>query len=312
MSTISYIAGQMLQNNLQRDGVNLAVETSLLYIDVGNSRIGVNTQLPATNFDVAGNINVDGVTVNTITSFVSNGNISIIPTGSGILKIVGTNGIVIPSGDTTQRPAVPDVGTFRLNTELEQLEAWDGSQWLAGGGGGGGGNIIIVDQQLNGDGSTVTFTLTQEATQASIFVSLNGVGQLPGTAYTVLLNQITFNEPPASGDRIDIRFLAGAVAAGTLYNTSGNSAVYVTDVPSIIFKVATSNVATIAADKVFNINNSHSLQLPSYTVAQANALSNVAAGQVIYVSNGDSGSACLAVYSGGAWKRVSLGTTIST
>ena len=60
MSTISYIAGQMLQNNLQRDGVNLAVETSLLYIDVGNSRIGVNTQLPATNFDVAGNINVDG------------------------------------------------------------------------------------------------------------------------------------------------------------------------------------------------------------------------------------------------------------
>jgi hypothetical protein len=311
MSTISYIAGQMLQSNLQRDGINLAVETNLLYIDVGNSRVGVNTQLPATDFDVAGNINVDGVTVNTITNFASNGNISIVPPGTGILKIVGTNGVVIPSGDTPQRPATPDVGTFRLNTELEQLEAWDGSKWLAGGGG-GGGNVVIVDQQLNGDGSTVTFTLTQEATQASIFVSLNGVGQLPGTAYTVLLNEITFNEPPATGDRIDIRFLAGAVAPGTLYNTSGNTAIYLTDVPSIIFKVNTANVATIQADHVFNINNSHSLQLPTYTVAQATSLGNVAAGQVIYVSNGDTGAPCLAVYSGGSWKRVSLGATIST
>jgi hypothetical protein len=308
----------MLQSDLQRDGVNLAVNTDLLYIDVGNSRVGINTATPVSDLDVNGNITaistVSGnisISVNTISTIESNGNIILSPDGTGEVQITGTNGVVIPSGDTAQRPLIPDVGTFRLNTELEQLEAWDGSQWLAGGGG-GSGNVVVVDQQLNGDGSTVTFTLTQEATQAGVFVTLNGVGQLPGSAYTVLLNEITFNEPPAVGDRIDIRFLAGAVAAGTLYNNSGNSAIYVTDVPSIIFKVATSNVATIASDKVFNINNSHSLQLPTYTVAQANTLGNVAAGQVIYVSNGDTGAPCLAVYSGGSWKRISLGATIST
>jgi hypothetical protein len=47
-------------------------------------------------------------------------------------------------------------------------------------------------------------------------------------------------------------------------------------------------------------------------VTQANALGNVATGQVIYVSNGATGSPCLAVYSGGAWKQVSIGSTITT
>lgn len=34
-------------------------------------------------------------------------------------------------------------------------------------------------------------------------------------------------------------------------------------------------------------------------------------GEVRYATNGDTGSPCLAVYSGGTWKRVVLGATIS-
>ena len=260
-----------------------------------------------------GNTTIGNLTVanTTMTTNLANGNITLTATGTGLVTISGTSGVVIPNGNTTQRPTPEITGTLRLNTELDQMEIWDGTQWLQGGGG-GGGNVTVSDQQENGDGSTTNWILDYDATEASILVALNGVGQLPGLAYTVASGNIIFNEAPATGDRIDIRFLASTIAPGTLYNTSGNTAVYVTDVPSIVFKVAASNVATIAGNKVFNINNSHSLQLPTYTVAQANSLGNVAAGQVIYVSNGDSGSACLAVYSGGAWKRVSLGATIST
>lgn len=51
-----------------------------------------------------------------------------------------------------------------------------------------------------------------------------------------------------------------------------------------------------------------SFQLPSYTVATA---PTVTTAQVIYVSDGDAGSPCLAAGSGGQWKRISLGAAIS-
>ena len=58
--SISRIAGQMLQANLYRDGNNLSFSNtstsgSLLYIDVGNSFVGVNTGTPTDTLAVNGN-----------------------------------------------------------------------------------------------------------------------------------------------------------------------------------------------------------------------------------------------------------------
>ena len=52
-------------------------------------------------------------------------------------------------------------------------------------------------------------------------------------------------------------------------------------------------------------------KLPSGTVAEVNAYTNKAAGQLAYVSNGHVGAACLAVYDGSNWKVVALGSTIA-
>lgn len=52
------------------------------------------------------------------------------------------------------------------------------------------------------------------------------------------------------------------------------------------------------------------LGLMSYTVAGAPSASG-RTGQVIYVTDGDAGSPCVAVSTGSAWKRISLGATIS-
>jgi len=52
-------------------------------------------------------------------------------------------------------------------------------------------------------------------------------------------------------------------------------------------------------------------RLHNTTVANAPSASNWSAGSMIYVTNGDAGSACLGVSDGTNWKVVSLGANIS-
>jgi len=60
---IGRISGQLLKSNLIRDGVDLAFETDLLYLDVVNSRIGVRTAAPTTDLDVNGHTHTTNLTV---------------------------------------------------------------------------------------------------------------------------------------------------------------------------------------------------------------------------------------------------------
>lgn len=53
---ISRVAGQMLSSNLLRDGVDLAIDTDLLYVDVVNGKIGVRNAAPAADLHVNGSI----------------------------------------------------------------------------------------------------------------------------------------------------------------------------------------------------------------------------------------------------------------
>lgn len=48
------ITGQMLSDNLLRDGKNLAFDSRLLYLDVGSNCIGINNDLPTRPLDVRG------------------------------------------------------------------------------------------------------------------------------------------------------------------------------------------------------------------------------------------------------------------
>ena len=51
---IGRISGPLLKQNLLREGVNLAFENDLLYLDVNNSRVGINTNSPQYDLDVNG------------------------------------------------------------------------------------------------------------------------------------------------------------------------------------------------------------------------------------------------------------------
>ncbi len=55
---VGRITGPLLASNLLRDGVNISVETDLLYLDVQTGRIGVKTSAPQYDLDVNGTANV--------------------------------------------------------------------------------------------------------------------------------------------------------------------------------------------------------------------------------------------------------------
>jgi hypothetical protein len=296
---------------------------SVLTLGVSNARVWANSLVLNTiNCNVitsnafigpTGNLSVGNLLISntTITTTLAEGNITLTSTGNQLVQVSGNTGIVIPYGNTFQRPGTPLTGTLRLNVGEEQLEVWNGFYWLVATA--NASNVTVSDQQISPTGTDTTYVLDRsDANQASILVNINGVGQLPGTAYTVSGNSITFAETPNTSDIIDIRYLSVAVPPGVLRNVPGNAIVYTTDEGSIQFTANAVQVATISNIGVVDISSAASLKLPSYTVAQAANIASPSTGQVIYCSNGDTGNPCLAVYSTGAWKRVALGANIST
>ena len=94
---VGRISGPLLKDNLLRNGVNLAFETSLLYLDVKNGRVGVNTATPLYQLDVNGTTkttNIEAANQATLASFTLTGNT--ISSTSPTINFVpsGANGVV--------------------------------------------------------------------------------------------------------------------------------------------------------------------------------------------------------------------------
>ena len=68
---IGRISGGVLKSNLTRNGVDLAFETNLLYLDVTNNRIGIGTSEPTTTFHVNGTITATAMAVTGSTATIN-------------------------------------------------------------------------------------------------------------------------------------------------------------------------------------------------------------------------------------------------
>ena len=62
---VGRISGPLLKSNLLRNGIDLAFETDLLYLDVNNQRIGVKNASPQYELDVNGTIRSTNISVDT-------------------------------------------------------------------------------------------------------------------------------------------------------------------------------------------------------------------------------------------------------
>lgn len=116
---IQRIPGSMLESNLVREGVDLAFQTNLLYLDVNNNRLGVGTDAPGYTLDVNGlanfrnNVTVSGdLTVTGTTTTVDSQNL-----------VVEDNLLLINSNNS----AATDAGMMinRGNSEDPAVLYWD-------------------------------------------------------------------------------------------------------------------------------------------------------------------------------------------
>lgn len=409
MSVLGKVAGPMLKDNLVRNGIDLIVDNDLVYFDVSNRRMGVNTTLPGNTLSVNGStvfsnvyinnttiasvtsgltlnpsggtvsiassrlINVsepllptDGATRNYVdTSFANIGNLNIndgTSTGSvslqgGSLRLLGTTNkinvsvsgnaftITLPSdivlsGNVSASNFTGPVGTYTTNsgsftslsasgeTSLGNLAAsnvytTNGIYWTANGlpfgsstysnanvasylptysgnianltvtgqstfanaysnsmyigtglfwaGNGSAfstgsvGYTAITPDSFVGDGTTTTFTLSTTTSTQACIVSVNGIIQIPSTAYSVVGgNALTFTEPPATTDIIDVRsILSSLVSYGNAITDGSNSMVVdpATNTGSITIQgtkklIANSQAVYMGALSSFNANTS--------------------------------------------------------
>lgn len=93
---IGRITGPMLFSNLDRQGVNLAIDANLVYADVTNRQVGISNSNPQYTLDVNGNAHIGnlyilGNTINSDTGKINLGSISNVVISGGVANSVVTS-----------------------------------------------------------------------------------------------------------------------------------------------------------------------------------------------------------------------------
>jgi hypothetical protein len=189
----------------------------------GTGRLIINQDNSDVDFAVNGDTTANVFYVDAGTGTASFGNSTQI-TGAGV-TFNFNNSIVAPVGNTAQRPGTPITGMVRFNTTTSSLEFYDSTQWVST------GTIftVVQSQTFNGDGSTVAFTINSGYTTASCLVSINGILQVPVTAYAVAGTTLTFTEAPATADLIEVREITTTIAVKGITNANGSAVIEVSD-----------------------------------------------------------------------------------
>ena len=172
---VGRISGPLLKDNLLRNGVNLAFETSLLYLDVKNGRVGVNTATPLYQLDVSGTTqttNIEAPNQASLASFTLTGNT--ISSTSPTINFVpsGSNGVVYQGRATigTQLALTGNViSTVGFNVDLIINTTGTGQtkfngDVLVNGNLHATGNIIADGSLTLGDANTDNITFGGEIT----------------------------------------------------------------------------------------------------------------------------------------------------
>ena len=190
------VTAQWFIGNVDGSIGNFITSVSSASVAAANSYIN-NTSVKLQDISIIGNTIRSTGTELIISANTTNPN--------NLIKFDSISAFVIPTGTDAQRPPNPTYGYVRYNTGKGSIEWWSGSEWTSA-------IATITGETIYPNGTDVTYTLGQAATDISILVNINGTVQQPTTAYTVVGDQITFPEPPLVTDIIEIRYLAASTA----------------------------------------------------------------------------------------------------
>lgn len=221
---IGRISGPLLKNNLIRDGIDLAFETDLLYLDVNNSRIGINTAAPQYALDVVGTTRSSNLDISadlTVGNFLVSGNT--------ISSNLPTISFIASGGEATAYHSRLIVNDIELN-----------------------GNVISTtssnaDLELNPNG---TGKVNIQA-PAEINGTLNVTGDINATGNITIGGNLTIGD--SLSDTITIN---ASIRSDLVPETTG-----VWDLGSPSYKWGTVYASTVNADTLsiadFNVGNLH-------------------------------------------------------
>jgi hypothetical protein len=102
-------------------------------LDISNNTISAISTNTDINFTTSGS---GGVVLgnlkfvnNTVTNTVTDAVTTFTGTGTGYVKIAGTNGVVIPVGSDSNYPSVTETGMTRFNTDKQYVEIYNNGNW---------------------------------------------------------------------------------------------------------------------------------------------------------------------------------------
>jgi hypothetical protein len=119
--------GQVNDYGLELHGLSnhdILIDNNLITTTLSNSDLELRRN--------SGVVRIDDIQLyqNTITNLTSDDtNLTFSGTDAGYIKFDATTGVVIPYGDTSERPPTPEVGDTRWNTDETFLETWNGTSW---------------------------------------------------------------------------------------------------------------------------------------------------------------------------------------
>lgn len=115
----------------------------------------------------------------------------------------GSTGVILPTGNSADRPEYPTFGTIRYNTDIGLVEFFNGSTWNSLS---PSGSINYTVDDFVGNGVRTVFTMSAaESIAQNIIVFVGSIYQDPATSYTVDGGyDITFTSAPPNTVPINV------------------------------------------------------------------------------------------------------------
>ena len=209
---VGRISGPLLARNLLRDGVDLAFETDLLYLDVTNGRVGIKTDFPSYELDVDGTGRLQYLIVNNSSTFYGpllvaydanaeayvhpgeNTGSVIIAGGVSVQKDVWINGVLRVNSSTILESTLNVAGiatlanTVYVTTSTESVSTDSGALQVFGGVGIGksvniGGTFAVTGTSVFSSTATIIDTTSATSTTTGALQVYGGVG-VQGNVYS--------------------------------------------------------------------------------------------------------------------------------
>ena len=269
------ISGPLLADNLRRNGVDLAFDNQVLYLDVTNSRVGFNTATPVTDLYTPTNIQTTNLIVSD-TATIGNWTVS----GNTFQYLLNTSIRISPNQASNPKISTPGLSTSKLYVYGNTISTYNSSS-----------NINITP---NGTGG-INFSNDSGSVDVTVNADIHATGNITWDGDITLGNEttdtITF-AAEVSSDILPSQTDTYNLGSDTLkwHNIYANSITANSSIPSEVF--ATNNYLgnlLITSNNISNTNSSNNIYLtPSGTgLVNFNSVNYIQDSNIYIPTSGD-------------------------